>query len=117
MVEPYSTLEDAKDRGIAEDDALLVAAELVQRWAPVPSPEPTDYEDKAAAAERLLFRYLRDTSGYVSSKSLEGAGSKSYTLGIEKLKAIVRQQMGDYFTGGLAYSVGVASSFDTNGVA
>lgn len=79
-----------------EDFYLGVAADMVQRLAPVPDPVPSDYEVKAARAERLLFDYLAGTQG-ASLTSVSGdPGSLSFT-DIDKVKAIVRSSMGSYY--------------------
>lgn len=79
-----------------------VAGELVQSWAPAPDPEPADYPTKAARAERLVYDYLRATGGAViDSRSLSGVGSKAFnTKGLDTVRRIVADAMGDYYTGG-----------------
>ncbi len=96
---PYSTLADAKNETVREQDALDVAARIVQRLAPPPDPEPADYPAKAAAAERLLFNWLTSTAGgLLTSGGVSGLSAGFARL--EAVKAIVADSMGAYYTGG-----------------
>src|SRR5215218_9665664 len=100
MAEPYATLDEVKDSEQKDEDALLLAASLVQQWAPVPDPLPEDYADLAAVSERAVARQIIATGGYITSKSLSGVTSKSFDLSLKTLKGLVRANMGVYYTGG-----------------
>lgn len=78
---------------------LKVAADLVQRFAPVPDPVPGDYAAKAARAERLLLNYLTSTSGGLLTSASISAGSLSFA-DIKVVKGIVRTTMVPYYTAG-----------------
>lgn len=89
-----------------------VAADLVQRYAPVPDPEPADYPDKAARAEYLVRNYLINTSGgSLASASLARGGSMNFAS-MSKVQSLVRSVMGAYAAGqGTTGTLTVDSSF------
>lgn len=83
----------------AEDYYLGVAADLVQRFAPVPDPEPADYAEKAERAERGIFDWLSSTQGG-SLTSVSGApGSLSFAQ-LSTVRSIVKDALGIYYIGG-----------------
>lgn len=82
MATPYATAEDARNfyAGADASGATLrvpmeLAADLVQRYAPVPSPITTDYPGMAANAELLVGAYLFETQGYLGGESQEGVSA------------------------------------------
>ena len=114
---PYSTLAQfesyhpaAQGQGRASD-ILALAADLVAKWAPAPDPVPADYPPKAGRAERFVAAYLFDTGGYISNDSLSGVSSTGYQADAKMVKSLIAQAMGDYYTGGGAYTLTVQSSF------
>ena len=92
-----------------EQHYLKVAADLVQRYAPVPDPEPADYAAKAARAERILLGYLQNTSGGQFSSLSGKAGSLSFRE-LKAIREVVSGAMGDYYTGGIS-TVGYIGAF------
>jgi hypothetical protein len=65
----------------------------------------------ARDAELAVFEWLWDTRGYKPSRT-GVIGSESYSIDPEQIKAVVRQTMGRFYTGGgKVKSVGVKSSF------
>lgn len=80
------------------------AAALVQQYAPVPDPEPSDYARMAADAELEVGRYLWDTdSGSVTSQSLPSGSTSFADTGY--IKRTVRDLMGIYYTAGTSYPI------------
>jgi hypothetical protein len=76
-----------------------LAADELQKLAPVPDPEPDDYAGKAERAEFLIYRYLVGTSGgLLSSKSVAGI-SKSFNAW-QSVKDQVIATMSPYVVGG-----------------
>lgn len=82
-----------------EDFYLGVAAAMVQRFAPVPDPEPADYAERAERAERLLYDYLSSTQGGALTSVSASAGSLGFAQ-MAAVKALVRDTMGSYYTSG-----------------
>lgn len=105
MADPFATPSQARTFYAGEDTTGVLldvpynnAARLVQRYAPVPDPEPADYAEMAAHAELEVGRYLFNSmGGSVSSLSSE-AGSLSLT-NLSAVMGIVAGTMGDYYTG------------------
>lgn len=93
-----------------EQHYLNVAADIVADLAPPPDSETTEYQDKAARAERLLLNYLSSTSG-ASLTSVGGrSGSLSFTQ-MEAVRNIVASSMSAYYTGGSVASTGYVGIF------
>ena len=80
------------------EDALAMAGDLVERWAPPPDPEPADYDARARRCERMVAAYIFDTQAYKPGVSLSGM-SLSYDVQGQALKGIVRDAMGPYYRG------------------
>lgn len=92
------------------DVTMRQAAREVQRYAPVPSPVPSDYTRMAADAELDVGRYLWNTEGgAVTSSSLSGAGSVTY-VSRAHIRNLVKNSMAVYYGAG-ATSTSVVSSF------
>jgi len=111
---PYYTPPDATD-----EDTLLsrVAAGYVQRYAPVPDPEPDDYADMAEAAEYLVYSYLQSSQGgAVVSQSRSGLSVTYATGNLSHIRELIAGAMGTYYTSGTSLSIAVDSSFDTSDV-
>lgn len=109
---PYATDDDVREFYAGEDAGDLavetvmgVAADLVQKYAPAPSPlpSPDDYSPRAKRAELLVGRWLWRTEGYVSGKSLSGVGSRSFDVSGTVVSRIVSEAMGDYAGADKAY--------------
>jgi hypothetical protein len=97
---PYYTPPDASATDLLYSQA---AAGYVQDLAPVPDPEPSDYADKAEAAEFLVYNYLKSTGGAsVTSESRSGL-SRSYAS-ISEIAALIAPVMGEYYEGPQASS-------------
>jgi predicted amidohydrolase YtcJ len=99
MPAPYNTADAAGVKAALDGDLLADAADLVQRWAPAPDPEPADYAAKAARAERRLYRYLKET-GNSSASGVEGLTDTYKDM--RESRAIVREVMGGYYRGSRA---------------
>jgi hypothetical protein len=75
-----------------------VAAGHVQRLAPVPTPEPTDYAEAAEAAEFMVYDYLKNTGG--GQRTSQSRSGLSVTFAdFDAIKNLVAPVMGDYYTG------------------
>ena len=95
----YFDLDTLNDSDATLEDYAATAADLVQRWAPVPDPEPADYPARAARAERLVLNYLMQTAGGVlTGKSISGVTSKSFASDAG-VRSIVARTMGSYYHG------------------
>ena len=84
-----------------DDDYLLTASDLVRRMAPPPTDTAllSDYNARAARAERMVTNYLKDTSGYKRSTSAGVDGlsiSESYG-DLSGVEGIVAGAMGAYY--------------------
>jgi hypothetical protein len=77
---PFSTVEEARNRTLRDEDLLNLAADTVAHYAPPDADPPSaGYVAKAERAERIIFRYLDATDGAtVQSKTLTGAGGTTY---------------------------------------
>jgi hypothetical protein len=91
------------------DWLTATAAAIVATNAPPPSPEPSDYADKAKWAELTVGQWLHETGGYVTGKSPQHLGSKSYDN--EAVLGIVAAAMGPYFVDPMATVHVEAASF------
>lgn len=82
------------------DRVLRTAERIVKNLAP-PDAEPRseDYRQAAADTEISIFEYIWETRGIVSSQSSIVGTSVSYQSDPQVLK-ILRDAMGDYYTGG-----------------
>lgn len=104
------------DPGIGEPSADIyarIAAEIVAELAPPPDPETTEYQDKAADAEFLVLEWLKATKGgtLTAKGGIPSAtGSKTFSE-MKVVRSIVRGQMGEFYTGGSAASVGYVGAF------
>lgn len=79
----------------------LVAAAYVQDLAPVPDPEPSDYEEKAQAAEFLVYKHLRSTgAGIIKSQSARGLSVSYADVGLPD--SLIASVMGEYYVGRVA---------------
>lgn len=82
-----------------DDDARLIAVDVVAELAPapIPLPVPDTYSPRAARAERTVAGYILATdSGAVKSSSLSGVASETYA-GFEAVQGIVARIMGSYY--------------------
>lgn len=116
MADPYATNTQAKSayagvNGNATrlDAVMRVAAAKVQKIAPAPTPEPSDYEDLAVAAELIYGEWLWRTGGYKTSESIGGA-SRSYSSR-SQVESAIADVMGDYTTSGASANVGLVGGF------
>ena len=88
------------------DDYLLAASDLVRRFAPPPT-DPTllsDYNQRAARAERMVAGYLKATQGFKTNTS-KGVDTlrKSESYGdLSVIKKMVAETMGSYAKTGRA---------------
>ena len=77
------------------DDYAAIAADAVQKLAPVPTPVPADYPGRAARAERLILNWLQSTSGGLLTSG-GASGLSAGFAGMPEVKAIVASSMGSY---------------------
>lgn len=97
----YANLTDARDDTKRDEDLLDLAADIVQHIAPAGDDPAPDYADKAARAERLVWRYLDATDGgVVASKNLTGAGAQSYASDPVIMRLVSRAMQPPDDTGG-----------------
>jgi hypothetical protein len=106
MPDPYATPSQVRTFYAGEDTesalygpAMRNAARLVQRFAPVPDPEPADYAEMAADAELEVGRYLFNSQGG-SISSLGAEGMSLSLTNLTAVKSIIAQAMGGYSTVG-----------------
>lgn len=109
MPDPYATPSSAREfYGLPEDAGgptfnvpYRNAARLVQQFAAVPDPEPTDYAEMAADAELEVGRFLFNSLGGSLSSLTSPEGGLSFT-NMAAVKSIIAQTMGSYATVGRA---------------
>ncbi len=88
-VHPAAAAQEAKAL-----DALDLAGDLVQRFAPVPEGDDPEYASRAARAERFVASYIFNTWGGVSSQSV-GDLRRSFSNDTV-LRDLIRDTMGAY---------------------
>ena len=83
----------------AEETLLArLASGIVQRLAPTPEDETTDYQEMAEAAEYLVYSYLK-TSGGGSLKSWSRSSVSETLAEFGAIEAVVAGAMGSYYVG------------------
>lgn len=85
--------------GIVLRVAMDISADLVQYYAPSPSPVPPDYARKAQNAELMVGAYIFDSQGYLSGDTVGDAGSSSY-LHDGTIFKLISRAMGQYTSAG-----------------
>lgn len=89
---------DPNDEEPRHSVLVTIAGNLREEYSSVPDPEPSDYAERAEAAEKLIFEWLNDTKGYLSGVGVSGV-SLSYG-DRQAIYELVKATMGTYTSKG-----------------